>query len=331
MVSLTLLGLIAALELLNQINRRRDGFPAHQKHLVNTTRYLPTAIAIVMEFMWKKFVWDLKKMTPWAVMTGTWVAVTDSLLTNYADDLELVSLWKSCRRRHWALTLALSGGFLVGSAVIFTTTLFYVDPVHATTSPAQLLRTSTLAVNESLVGQDDLLHDRVFAAVLGVQRFDSPLPPWTSTEAAYESFNVSTPMPSKDVTISAETREFRARLGCHPVAYTVEMISPWEAPTRVVSAQTFANSTALRLVPDERDLIRSRCPLSPADFPMMYFRKPTNTPDLGFLGPTAWMNVTRCGGGGSRVSLTMIELLDDGGAVNATDSFRATGALCQPR
>ncbi len=63
------------------MNRDQDGFSANNKHLGNTTRYLPAAIAIVMGFMWKKLVWEMKKMTPWAMMMEMWVDVKDSLLT----------------------------------------------------------------------------------------------------------------------------------------------------------------------------------------------------------------------------------------------------------
>jgi ABC-type nitrate/sulfonate/bicarbonate transport system permease component len=105
--------------LLSQSSMGGGGFSADHQSLVLTTRYVPTVCVVVLSLAWKMLVSDLKKITPWASLTKRWRAAEDSILLDYVDDLEILSLWKSCRRRHWGLFLAILGGLILGLSTFF--------------------------------------------------------------------------------------------------------------------------------------------------------------------------------------------------------------------
>ena len=122
---------------------------------------------------------DLKKVTPWSAMTNKWTKFEDSILANYIDDLEVVSVWNSLRRKHWGVFVALLGGFLCGSLVPLAGGLFYVDAVHEATRNSTLVRTSRFEFNGSLDAFDPSAPgvEQPMMALEGKRDFYSLLPP----------------------------------------------------------------------------------------------------------------------------------------------------------
>jgi Protein of unknown function (DUF3433) len=121
-MALILLIVLIFVQILYSLNRRwggGGGFSADHQSLVLTTRYVPTVCVVVLSLAWKMLVSDLKKITPWASLTKRWRAAEDSILLDYVDDLEILSFWKSCRRRHWGLFLAILGGLILGLSTFF--------------------------------------------------------------------------------------------------------------------------------------------------------------------------------------------------------------------
>lgn len=326
-----LAALIVLLEVLHYRNRTRGGFSTDWRVFVIATQYLPTITAILVASIWKQLVWDMKKMTPWAAITGRWVTAQDSLLINYADEIELWSLWTSCRRKHWGLFIGLVGGFFGGAALLFTSDIFYVNPSHTITFPETLLGTSSLNVNESLWLRDDIPVDQLSASILGSRRFHAPLPRWTSDEYAYQSFNLSSSS-LRNATISANVLAFGADLDCFPITYDVNMTQPWQQPLSLRGAPNQTVRTTIRISPKKYDLAQSDCAIPRSEFALANFRRPPIGSELTYQPPAAWMDLMRCGDTKSLLSLTIIELLTGANDYSADwDHFRATGLLCRPR
>ena len=275
---------------------------------------------------------DVKKIAPWAAMTNQWTEPEHSIQANYIDDLEILSVWKSVRRRHWGVLVALLGGLLSGSLTPFAGGLFYVDPFHESTSNVTLIRTSRFEFNGSLSAFDPLTSnvDEPIAALVGNSRFGSLLPPWTSNEYAFESFNMSDL--HHNVSLIMKTVAFGGELDCNTLKYNTKVTRKWYTgeSAYVDRGKTQPGlMTDVELIPNEEDMIRNNCQIPPAFFPKVTFSRPSNRSAEVF--PAATMNVTVCSNTNDMpLTLTIMILLNDK-ASDTSISFNTAGVLCRPR
>lgn len=70
----------------------RQGFLSDRRITNVIAQFLPTVLVILLFFTWHMLITDLKKVTPWAVMTNKWFEPEESILANYIDDLEIISV-----------------------------------------------------------------------------------------------------------------------------------------------------------------------------------------------------------------------------------------------
>lgn len=309
----------------------RQGFSANRRTINLLAQYIPTVTVIALSFVWQMLVIDMKKVTPWAAMTRKWTDPEDSILANYIDDLEVVSVWKSIRRRHWGMLVALVGGFLCGGLIPFAGGLFYVDPVHEITSNSTLIRTSRFAFNDSIAAlvPNTPYVDQPIAALVGERRFRSRLPSWTSSEYAFESFNLSDTPHNK--TLSMNSVAFGGILDCGPLNFQSRIVRAWY--TENIPLDSDATSPGLsidvELIPNTEDQAKIGCQIASGSNPQVTF---TRSSDLSMdVPPAAWMGTVNCSNTGETplTITTMILLSED--VNNRTISFNTTGLLCRPR
>ena len=264
-------------------------------------------------------------------MTSKWVKPEDSIFANYIDDLEMKSLWKSFRRKHWGMLVGLLGGFLCGSLVPFAGGLLYIDPAHESTYNSTLVRTSRFEFNGSLDAFNPMTPnvEQPIAALVGASRFGSLLPPWTSSEYSFESFNISDTL--RNASLSTDSVAFGGALDCGTLNYDAKVTREWYTEDYAYGSPMYRTPgilTEVELVPNEQDMINVGCQIIPAFYPKVIFPKPIDQ-SVEVL-PAAWLNVTNCSITGEMpLTMTMMVLLN--GAVNDTTiSFDTTGLLCRP-
>jgi hypothetical protein len=132
--------MIAALEVLHHFSVTRV-LSAENQITLNLVRYMPTLGVILMGYAFKGISSNLKKITPWANMSGKWATGSNSVLLDYVNDLEIVAVFTALRRKHWAVSAGLFGAFLCGALVPLANALTYVDlfsPRNTTTSFTQV-------------------------------------------------------------------------------------------------------------------------------------------------------------------------------------------------
>jgi len=103
------------LQVLIAVSHRNHGFPMANNNAVYALRYMPTIAVIILVFVWRSLIEDVKFIMPYSVMSGRWRESSKSLLLDYVDPMEIKSLWSSARNRHWVAFLALVVGFLSGA------------------------------------------------------------------------------------------------------------------------------------------------------------------------------------------------------------------------
>lgn len=337
-VSAACLVFIVLLAVLDVVARRSGGFPTDSSAIVSTARYLPTVVVIIFGFVWKELATDVKRIMPWSTMFTRWASASDSIFLNYMDSLELSSVWVSARKKHWAVCLALVGGFLSGALVPLANTLTFVDLFSRSSYSATLQRTSgfnfqdTLGLaNGTILLPWNYTGNKPYAAIASIHQANGKPPAWTSDTYAFESFS-STSRAFDNFSLSADVKAFSAALLCQSVRYE---LGGYAADTSA-TVQLFANTDDLG-VADCRQPLTQEVQLPFGTLSLSWTAKwkhNTTDPDQP---PAAWLNLTSCSPGGSDDIRLLITLLQPFGvppeerAPTNADVYRATGLICRPQ
>lgn len=288
-LALCFAGLFLLLELLDILDRTRDGFVLRSS-VASFINYLPTMAVVLVALFWEMVLKNLKEVAPWSLLALRWTRADEGLYSvNYIDALDFRGFLMSVRLRQFGVTLGYVGAVLCGALVPFANSLFFTDPIpRMVSSPDSLVRTSQLLVNDTLTGNPGpgrnsaAFDPQSFINYMAIQRDNFAFPAWTIQQRAFESFNVtasSSIQPfsrERNITLSATTGAFNINVTCDPLS--------WGFSDDVVDSNS--SLTQARLVPDLDDLNKANCTIRPMDYPQLSF-DPRNL--------TAWFNYTTCG------------------------------------
>lgn len=340
--------LCIAFEVLSLVNSRQHGFPGSNLNLVRATRYVPTISVILLGFVWKGLLTDLKGITPWAAMNCGWTKATDCILLNYLDALEPTALIEAARHHHWALVLALLGDVLSGALVPLANALVYTTPnLHIAYDVD--LAVAGFNFNHTLMTTDgsitlpaDYTGEKPYAGIASSLQANGQYPPWTTESYVFGPFNLSASSSSALIpngTLSGTTLAVTGLLDCSVLRNSI--VFPDEIFIDPVH-------TALNVVANSNDVLRANCSV-----PINQWVQPT-TPNIadsnastGFLfnttkqneTPCAWLNATACAANQSDIRL-LFTLLQPYGVYFANETsdtlksgsvWRSMSLLCSPQ
>ncbi|KAF2145957.1 uncharacterized protein K452DRAFT_263395 [Aplosporella prunicola CBS 121167] len=220
---------IAALEAVDQKIEENQGISTQNLNLVRLIRYIPTILAVSIGFLWKYLVGDLKKIVPWSRMSEKWATASDSILLNYIGNLELISVFTSAKRRHWAIFMGLVVGFLSGVLVTAANSLTYTDLSATVSEKADLEKSSRFEFNGTLLDTNGTLplpfvqlghYSRPYAAVAVEKLTGEQYSPWTSDNYAFESFNRGPGSSTGNKIIEAKVSSLATTWECHQLQYS---------------------------------------------------------------------------------------------------------------
>ncbi|KAL3440550.1 hypothetical protein BJX65DRAFT_316412 [Aspergillus insuetus] len=287
-------GMIAALEVLHHITVTRVLSAQHQTTL-NLVRYLPTLGVILMGYTFKGIASALKKVTPWANMSGKWATGRNSVLLDYVNHLEIVSVFTALKRKHWAVAVGLIGAFLCGAMVPIANALTYVDlfsPRNVTATFTQVsaftFNPDPLAMaNGSLKIPWDSTGAGPYARAISEQLGYGPRGVWATANYAFDQFTFPE---AHNATVTAEVDAISATMECRRLGFSV---------TSDLGLQFSANQNDLATAGCMRPYTAHARVYDDSD-PIQY--------------PLAWLNITQCSDQDGR---------DDQGE-NYTDSARVS-------
>jgi hypothetical protein len=91
-------------------------------------------------------------------MFEKWSEYWRSLLLDYVDPLEFVSVWKSTQPRHWPMFVVLIGGLLSGFWVILANSLTFVNLSSPVKEDTGLAKISQFSFNNKLATPNGTLY-----------------------------------------------------------------------------------------------------------------------------------------------------------------------------
>ncbi|KAG2417548.1 hypothetical protein HFD88_008767 [Aspergillus terreus] len=294
-------GIIAALEILRHYTVAQVLSPKNDGILFSA-RYLPTLAIIALGYVVKGLASDLKKVTPWANMSGKWASGSHSVLLDYINALEIVAVFSALRRKHWAVFTGLVCAFICGALVPLANALAYVDlfaPRNITTTFTQTSafrfdNSPLVMANDSLTIPWNTTGTEPYARAISQRLGGAPRTLWTTSNHAFDQFSVpSVP----NATATAEVNAIAATLDCQRLRYN----------------HTVADGYP-RFAANPDDLEAAGC-----------------TVPLDLLGASsyAWLNITQCSD--HRDDMRILAVYSPPSRRSNNDGSSIIGLICSPR
>ncbi|OJJ56928.1 hypothetical protein ASPSYDRAFT_59375 [Aspergillus sydowii CBS 593.65] len=313
--------LIAALEILRHYTVAQVLSP-NNGGILFSARYLPTLAFIALGYIVKGVASDLKKITPWANMSGRWASGSHTVLLDYISALEIVAVFSAMRRKDWAVFIGLVCTFICGALVPLANTLAYVDLFAPRNITAKFTQTSAfrfdnsplVMTNGSLTIPWNTTGTEPYARAISGRLGGAPRTLWTAGNYVFDQFSVpSVP----NATATTEVNSIVAGIDCQRLRYTPRPI---------------LDIVELNLEASPDDLEAAGCNVA---LELEAFASPE--PEESSY-PSAWLNITQCSDGGdggdrdTRILATYLSLPSR--RPNGTlyyDSSSVTGLICSPR
>ncbi|KAL1633755.1 hypothetical protein SLS58_010944 [Diplodia intermedia] len=314
----------AILQVLDAIVSRNQGIPLDYNPYVIPMRYLPTLCLVAIGLVWKSVLGDIKRIMPWSAMSADNEATAEnSVLLNYVGKVEVLSLFESFKRKHWALSLGLIVGFLLGVSVTAANSLTYSELSAEISHDATLRKTTgfdfhgTLVTpNGSLTIASDHVGNQPYGAVSAQRVVGGPYTSWTSGKYVFESFQLADDQVSvQGADLDAEVSSFAASFDCKPLDYSWTLGSPDSTMETARQVSFIANQTI-----DE-------CVLS-------VYQEREILPNSTDPSPRGWLNITSCLNEPKdmRILATVASPLENSTAPvsNNTLDISVSGMVCSP-
>jgi hypothetical protein len=205
--SLTILILVAVLEILVYISRNHSGFPIPPTALYFPVTYTPVALIIFVGWVWQILDLEVKKLVPWLALSKGPTALEDSLLLDYIGANPFSTIINGVRRKHYRVVVSTLGRWVTAGTVVAATSLWVIAPV-------QLVESIPLVYTEAFNGSafDNFTDGSFLFPYLGHQLYDIPIPSWTFDQYVFDPF-VAEDTPGNAI-LSGTTRGSKADLDC---------------------------------------------------------------------------------------------------------------------
>ncbi|KAI0412855.1 hypothetical protein F5X98DRAFT_391450 [Xylaria grammica] len=136
--SLVWIGLI----ILWHYGQQDDGIAITLSRSHYSWKYGPTVIVTILLTLWRRVDYDSKLIQPWREMEHGPVDSSKSLLLDYISPVQIITIYRSCRHRHWGTALSILTFTLLKLAMLLSTLLLIsaansyacTYPVHLTTT-----------------------------------------------------------------------------------------------------------------------------------------------------------------------------------------------------
>lgn len=275
---------IIGLELVNWRIQEMRGLKAENHSAVLALRYVPTIIMILVGFAWKGVTSDFCMLMPWAAISGRWAKAKDSILLNYVDTLDVVSVYTAACHGHWILSIVIACGFLTGASVALANALSQ-ETIGAGFQTAQSLSTADRFVfNGSLavpLGWRSFL-PRLEWRSYYTEDVENGRYPWMTNTHAFSALD--TQAFENDTILTANVDTFSASLECIPITYRGAYSEAGYNSSFVLEADSFKGCD----LPISQRIIWPFNSSSVLQYPVSNDSRTFNIP------PLTWSNITAC-------------------------------------
>lgn len=162
---------------------------------------------------WSQVEYRVKQVKPWQILKQGPANADESVLLDYVSPWNILAIFKSLKAGHHIVTITILNTLLLRLLIVFSTGLLLLQDVVVQNIPAQLVATDQFDHNEFNASSVDATPT---LTVSGISLLDLNFPPGTSSDYAYQSFNLSNTMDSANTTMIGSVNTFTADLQCEP-------------------------------------------------------------------------------------------------------------------
>ena len=206
--------LIAALEALSYTSGLHGGVADADSQIFYLWQYVPTAIFVGLSVLWAGLDYFVKQLAPWSAMSRGFARAEQTLLVDYLSPMSPITIWRSIRHKHLAVTTAVVGSLLLKLLAVLSTALFEMRQLPSAKHTAVFQITDQFSsINLDLTTEDSRPVDTAFA-ILGQ---NLTYPAGSNDQHAVQSF-----LPTDDTlvnaTLTARVDVFSSALSCETIS-----------------------------------------------------------------------------------------------------------------
>ncbi|OCT50315.1 hypothetical protein CLCR_06575 [Cladophialophora carrionii] len=201
---------IAALQVIYSFSQSNHGIATSSDENHYLWTYGPTAVFVVVTVLWRQVDYAAKSIQPWANMATGPQPAKNSLLLDYVTPLQILSFWRSLKRRHFAVSIGIGVFVLIKVITVLSTGIFSLQSVQRTDVP------TLMALNNTFDGSSfqhaAAVDSRAAFVAYGHRQYNISLPSGSTDQYAVQGFAPSDGVVNGSLTYSAPVDVFSASL-----------------------------------------------------------------------------------------------------------------------
>ncbi|GME25425.1 uncharacterized protein LTHEOB_12324, partial [Neofusicoccum parvum] len=191
-------------------SRQHNGLSSAREGYYYLWTYGPTAVFTSIAALWAQVEYRSKQLMPWNALQCAPQCAENSVLLDYVDPMNVVSLFHSARKSHFFVSVAIAGALTAQLMVVLSSGLFEAVSVMV------LKEDAALTATEVFTGEYDYtLTSRPATVIYGRLLYNLSYPLGTTQDYAYQLFNTSH---SSVENMTATVDVFSADLDCSRAA-----------------------------------------------------------------------------------------------------------------
>ncbi|CAI7647952.1 unnamed protein product [Penicillium manginii] len=186
--------------------------------------YGPTAVFTILTACWTQVEYRAVQLIPWILMRRGLTPSSESIFLDYISAWNVISLYKSLKKKHFLVSLCVSGSLLLHGATVFSTGLFELEsvPVSHQTSLAVPKKFSDAGFNSSLGSEI------TYSACSAYSQYNLTLPFGLHKTFVYTPFYPASSYTTGNTTIPTD-RHYKAEIEMiEPFLECQETTATWE-------------------------------------------------------------------------------------------------------
>ncbi|EXJ62269.1 hypothetical protein A1O7_02702 [Cladophialophora yegresii CBS 114405] len=201
---------IAALQVVYSFSQRNHGIATSSDDHHYLWTYGPTAVFVVVTVLWRQVDYATKSLQPWANMAMGPQPAKNSLLLDYVTPLQILSFWRSLKRRHFAVSIGIGVFVLIKVITVLSTGIFSLQSVQRNDVP------TSMALNNTFDGTSfqhaAAVDSRAAFVAYGHRQYNISLPIGSTDQYTVQGFAPSAGLVNGSLTYSAPVDVFSASL-----------------------------------------------------------------------------------------------------------------------
>jgi len=230
------------IEVLNNFSSRDQGFVDTQESSHYLWRFGPTLVLSLVAALWGQVEYQVESAMPWVELRRQPLPAEKNLLLNYRSPWSITSLFRSLKAGHFAVGVAIFGGFVLKALIVVSTGLFAAEGRSVTQSAEfQVVDRFNFSLHRNSLVENVVANIDPGVAFWAINTGNVPPPAGVNPEFATVSFSTraAADLPP-DATLTANTTTLGVEMDCKTFSWNYETRGKRSANFSVIDQDLFS-------------------------------------------------------------------------------------------